>query len=68
MEKDKSDDLLMSTSDFLDGERTYCTANIESPVRDDVRRMSPAWWLLPSAVLGCVVWVMIIRSAWSWLS
>lgn len=30
--------------------------------------MPPAWWLLPSLLLGCVAWGLIIYAAWAWLA
>lgn len=42
----------------------YCD---ESRLSDAEHRLSPAWWIIPAAIGGCVFWVYIIRSAIAWI-
>jgi len=32
------------------------------------RYMSAGWWLVPSAAIGFILWVLIIRALFGWLA
>lgn len=35
---------------------------------EDDDRPNSGWWILPSAVLGVIAWIFIIRAIWGWLA
>ncbi len=38
------------------------------PLADDEYGPASGWWIIPSAILGGLVWILIIRAIWSVLT